>query len=129
MMARQVHAPCSGVATPPCREANGSRQSPASPIGSASLLVAQARASDVHGEDLARVRDEQLASPLGQGRSAVGDRMFGLERAQQRTVFGVREPNEKPVLARMRGRRSSHSRHKTFRYQKVIAAAIAPPPP
>lgn len=121
MMAGEDHVLTSGATPSPTsarREANGSRQAPASPIGGASLLVAQARACDVHGEDFACVRDEQLPSPLGQGRPPARDGMLGLERAEQRAVLGVREANEQPMLARMRGPRSTHSRHETFRYHK-----------
>ena len=92
-------------------EAYGSSEAPSFPVRSTTGLVSEPRTGDRHAEHLARVCDQEVARPLRERRPARRDGMLGLERAEQRPVFGLRKPDEEPSPARMLHSRTAGTRH------------------
>lgn len=84
---------------------------PALPIRDAAFEVANAAARDGHLEDLGGVGHGQVAEPLGERGTTRAHGELGLERAAKRTPFGVREPNERALTARVGHGRASEVGH------------------
>lgn len=72
---------------------------PALPVLGAAGEMPDATAGHADLQDLGRVRNDQVAHPLGQGGASRGDWMLALKCAAQRAPLGVGEADEGPVVA------------------------------
>jgi hypothetical protein len=94
--------------------ANSSGKTPAFPVWSAIGRTAQRRSADIDTQDLAGMRDDQIADPLRDSGAACGHGMLHRQRLVQRTPLGVREAHEGSVAPWMREPRASDLPHPIF---------------
>jgi hypothetical protein len=92
-------------------QAHGSSEAPSFPVRNTTGLVPEPRARNRDSEHLARMCDQEVARPLRERGPARGDRMLGLERAEQRTVFGLRKPDEEASPSGMLRSRKAGTSH------------------
>jgi putative transposase len=99
------------AATAPRHQPNGAGQAPATPVRDTPGLAAQSRTRDVHGQNMARVRHQQVPRPLRKRRSSPGDGVLGLQGPRQRAELRVSKSHEQPSVSWMRDRRPAGARH------------------